>query len=326
MPPTTWMFGPSTPLLEGLLAGTVASMRVRPELSVAGAAVLWGSIGLIVREVPEPAVVIVFARVSIASAVLGLWLLATRRRRPAVLHPLLSVRPARTLVQGVLLAAHWAALFAAFQRAPVGTVVLVTYVAPAIVALVAPRILGERVPPVVLVALAMAMVGAVLVLGPGADGVSTSGLALSVTAAVLLAALIVNAKLLSEAYGGVRLAFIQVLVASVALVPAVLLSDGTWPTAAAWAWLALLGVVHTAGALVVYLGALAHMPATSAGVLAYLEPVSAVFLGWWVLGEQPAAATFVGGALILLAGLLVLRAPGDGGRPVSSTEVAGVPG
>jgi drug/metabolite transporter (DMT)-like permease len=302
-------------------------VRIRPELAVAAVATLWGSIGLIVREVDQPAVVIVFARVAIASLGLGAWLLASRRRREAVAHPLLSVRPARTLLQGVILAAHWAVLFAAFQRAPVGTVVLITYVAPALVAIAAPRILGEHVPRLVLAALGLAMAGAVLVLGPGATGAPASGLILSVIAAVLLAVLIINAKLLSESYGGLRLAFVQVLVAAVALLPAIAISNGSWPTWDAVGWLVLLGLVHTAGALVVYLAALARIPATSAGVLAYLEPASAVVFAWWALGERPSVATVVGGLMILAAGLLVLRAPSEGGAlPVSSSEVTGVPG
>ncbi|MEL7208126.1 MAG: EamA family transporter, partial [Actinomycetota bacterium] len=65
---------------------------------------------------------------------------------------------------------------------------------------------------------------------------------------------------------------------------------------------------------------LARIPATSAGVLAYLEPAAGLLFAWWLLGEEPSAATMAGGALILVAGLLVVRSGDDAGpRAVAST-------
>ena len=88
----------------------------------------------------------------------------------------------------------------------------------------------------------------------------------------------------------------------------------------------------TALADVLFLGALARMPASRAGVLLYLEPASAVGFGWLLLGEVPAPAMVLGGVLIVLAGVLVARtaAPAEAlvgtglaGRP--DVGVAGVP-
>lgn len=296
-------------------------MRLRPELAVAGVAAFWGSIGLIVREVPEPATVIVFARVAIASMGLGLWM---RYRRPRKRDEpgLFAHQPVRSGLQGVILAGHWVALFAAFQRAPVGTVLLVTYVAPVLVALVAPRLLGERAQPAVLAALGLAVLGSLLVLGPGASGAPATGIVLALIAAALLAVLIVNAKMLSKFHDGVRLAFLQVTVAMATLLPVVAIDNDGWPSAASLGWLLVLGLVHTAAALVIYFQALAQMPATSAGVLAYLEPAAGVLFAWWVLSEQPSPATVAGGLLIMVAGLLVVRAGGDAG-PTVTAAVAG---
>lgn len=285
---------------------------------MAAVAAGWGSIGLIVREVPEPATVIVFARVGIASVGLAVWLRWMRPSRNGQAG-LFEHRPRRAASQGVILACHWVALFAAFQRAPVGTVVLITYVAPVLVALVAPRLLGERVERIVYAALGVAVVGSVLVLGPGATAASTSGVVLSAIAAVLLAVLIVNAKLLSEHLDGMRLAYLQVTVATVVLVPVVVLDNEGWPSTGSIGWLLLLGLVHTAAGLVVYFYGLARMPATSVSVLAYLEPASGVLFAWWLLSEQPSIATIVGGVLIMVAGLLVIRSGADTGPPATAS-------
>ncbi|RPI31722.1 MAG: EamA family transporter, partial [Actinomycetota bacterium] len=44
-----------------------------------------------------------------------------------------------------------------------------------------------------------------------------------------------------------------------------------------------------------------------ASILGYLEPVSAPLYALVLLGEAPAATTLVGGALIVVAGLLIVR-------------------
>src|SRR5205814_2048552 len=76
----------------------------------------------------------------------------------------------------------------------------------------------------------------------------------------------------------------------------------------AWVWVVVLGLVHTAAGASLYLAALSEVPATHAAILGYLEPAGAVVCGWLVLGEHLAAGELVGGALIVLAGWLVVRA------------------
>src|SRR6478609_2333674 len=128
-------------------------MTTRPRLSMAAVAVGWGTIGVLVRAVALPSLAIVASRVTIGAAGLGLYLLVRRDREAP---RLFGFQPVRTAATGVLLAGHWSALFAALQRAPIGTVLLITYLAPVLVALAAPRVLGERVTRDVGLALAVA--------------------------------------------------------------------------------------------------------------------------------------------------------------------------
>ena len=48
------------------------------------------------------------------------------------------------------------------------------------------------------------------------------------------------------------------------------------------------------------------MTAQAAGLLAYVEPVSASFLAWAILGQSLGWQVAVGGALVLAAGTLVV--------------------
>lgn len=305
-------------------------MRRFALLVVAAVAIGWGSIGLIVREVDLPAVAIVGARVWVATAVLGVWLGRRAMLTPDAPRvrdvPLFSHRPAVVVLEGVLLAGHWVALVAALQRAPIGTVLLVTYLAPPVVAVLAPRVLGERVSSRTAAALALAVGGVGLIASPTLGTPDAVGLGLAGLAGALLVALTLLSKPLSETYGGGRLAFQQMGAAGIALAPFALTVDWGTPRPA-WAWLVVLGAVHTGLAVGLYLSALAVIPANRIGVLLYLEPASAIMLGWLVLAEVPSLPTLIGGAAVVAAGALILSGGTDAGDAVvTGSEVAGVPG
>jgi DME family drug/metabolite transporter len=293
--------------------------RLGPELQVAGCATFWGSIGLVIREIDLTATTLVAFRVGIATLAIAGWLLVRPDEvgRRFVVH-----RPVRTVVQGVVLAVHWVLFFEAIQRAPVGLVTLLVYLSPVLVAAASPIVLDEPLTRRVVAAVGLGLVGSVLLLGPGTEGVEATGVLCAVGAAVLLAALVVNAKVLSPVYGGLRLSLAQVAIATVVLIPMSVLGDGSWPKADDLGWVLLLGVVYTAVGLVIYLGALGRIPAVHTSVLSYLEPLSAAFLGWLVLDEGLGVGTVVGGLLVIAGGLLVLASPGTGDVAVSP-EAAG---
>jgi drug/metabolite transporter (DMT)-like permease len=294
--------------------------RVGPELQVAGCAAFWGSLGLVVREIDLSAVSLVTFRVGIAAVAIALWLLI---RPDAVGRRFVVHHPWRTVAQGVILAAHWVLFFAALQRAPVGLVTLLVYLSPVLVAAASPLVLGEPVSRRVMGAVGLGLIGSVLLLGPGTDGVEVSGVVCAVLAAVLLAALVLNAKVLSPVYGGLRLSLAQVTIATVVLVPVAVLGDGEWPARQDVGWVLLLGVVYTAVGLVIYLGALGRIPAVHTSVLSYLEPLSASVLGWLVLDETLSLGTVLGGLLVIAGGLVVLGEPGDEEVVVSPEAAVG---
>ena len=76
----------------------------------------------------------------------------------------------------------------------------------------------------------------------------------------------------------------------------------------------ILGIALTGVTGIVYVGALKWVPATTAGILAYMEPVSAALLAAVILGETLTPAVIVGGAAIVAAGVVVAsRTPAPGG-------------
>ena len=255
----------------------------------------WGTIPLLVAETALPPAAIAFSRVTIAATGLAVIVALVRPAGPA----LLAEQPVRCLVSGVVLAAHWTAMFAAFERAPADTVIFLIFLAPVAIAAI------ERPGRALVVALAPALAGLVLIAAPRLEG-NAVGVGYAVAAAVLFVVLILLSKPLAEVYGGLRLTLLETAIAAVALAPFAATADWGRPFAGWW-WLLVLGLVHTAVGTGVYLWALAQLPATEVGILGYLEPVGVVLFAWLASADEPPASTLLGGALVVVAGTLAIR-------------------
>jgi drug/metabolite transporter (DMT)-like permease len=285
-------------------AGLPSQPVRRPYVLLIAIFVAWGTIPVVLSHIPISASAQVFARVWLASAGLGV-VIAFRsnrgldRARPA----LASHRPWLVAFAAAVLALHWVAEFSAYKHAPAGTVILIVYLAPVGIALVGAHVLGERLTPRVIGALGLALVGTTLVARPrGGQG---AGMVWAAVAAASFVALVVASKPLAEAYGGLRTSFMEMTGAGLVLIPVALQAHWSQP-ASAWGWLVVLGLVHTALLTAGYLACLAEVPATSVGILGYLEPASVVVFGWLFLSQRPGPLTIAGGVLIVIGGALVI--------------------
>lgn len=96
----------------------------------------------------------------------------------------------------------------------------------------------------------------------------------------------------------------QVTASTVLLVPVMLMVDHPWtlPMPGLPTWAALLGIalLSTALAYVLFFRILATAGATNLMLVTFLIPVSAILLGFLVLGEQLEAKDFVGMAMIMI--------------------------
>jgi drug/metabolite transporter (DMT)-like permease len=280
-------------------------MPQREAVAMTGVATAWGAIGLLVRAVDLPAAAIVGARCSIAAVTLGIFF-AVRKRVP-ILARVVGDTVGRTsplllVALGALLGVHWLCLVSAQQRAPLGTVLFITYLAPVVVAGLARRVVNEHVPARTVGALAVAVVGIALLARPGsANG---AGLVFALLAALTYGVLTVASKRAVATIGGVRLALVQMATAAVVVAPLSLTVHWGSPHPK-WLWLVVLGVVFTAFLSTAFLALLRRLPVATVGVLSYVEPVSASLLAWLVLHEVPSVLSLFGGAMVLAAGIMV---------------------
>jgi len=104
----------------------------------------------------------------------------------------------------------------------------------------------------------------------------------------------------------VTILFWSYLVVALVTAPALPFAGRIVPHGRELAWVLVLGVVFTAASGYLYYVFMRHVTAQAAGALMYVEPVSAAFLGWLVLGQRLGWHVLVGGALVLVGGLLVV--------------------
>jgi DME family drug/metabolite transporter len=257
-------------------------------------------------------------------AVVGAGLLAVLLCfRPAARVSLRGLPRSERVMLGMAMAANATlnlALFAAYGSMAVALVLAVYFTYPMLVAVMSVLIGRERFTPVRSIGLVMAVCGVALVLGDQVIGASLDpiGIAWAATAAGLQACYLVLSRagytrVPAEQATVMVLGGGAVLAGGVALVAdlpsgAMLawISDGS-----AWAAVVLAGVVGAAVAKVWLLRGVRLLGGTRTAVLMLLEPVAGALLAAAVLGQALSPLEGAGGAVILVAALLVQRpAPG----------------
>jgi drug/metabolite transporter (DMT)-like permease len=222
--------------------------------------------------------------------------------------------PARgALVSGLALgavgyAAEAGAFFAALTRLDASLTSLLLYTYPAIVFAAAVAMRRERADHRRVAALALATGGAALVLlGGGTGALDPLGAALALGAALSYSAYILVAdRVLARLDAFLLSALISTgAAASFAVVGAASGSLQLRFDAAGYAWIAALAVVSTIVAISAFLTGLPKVGPATASIVSTIEPVVTVGLAMLCFGERLAGVQVAGGALVLIAVILL---------------------
>jgi drug/metabolite transporter (DMT)-like permease len=223
--------------------------------------------------------------------------------RPLVRHA--ATTPTRALLtrRGAITLAAWVCYFSAARFLPLGQLVTLYFTAPVVVTLLAAPLLGERVGWVRWTAVALGFGGTLLATDP-------VGLSLSpATLLVLLGALLWGyGVILTRQIARRETSLVQMFFNNCFfLVLTGTACAFTWhPPGAGEMWLLLLvGVLGGIGQFSLFESA-RHAPASLTAPLEYTALVWAFLLGFLVWGDIPRPGVFLGAALILTAGLLIL--------------------
>jgi drug/metabolite transporter (DMT)-like permease len=160
---------------------------------------------------------------------------------------------------------------------------------------------------VFIVGMTIALVGAVMLVGPNAAGADSFGDhkllgdALGLSSAVFYAGYQLVIKSARSQYSTARLMAWSTTVTALALLPFALISPGAfWPAhAAGWLPLLALALVAQIGGQTVIAYASAHLPASLSSVSLLIQPLTAAIAAWILFQEAIGPIQMVGGMLLL---------------------------
>ncbi len=201
--------------------------------------------------------------------------------------------------------------FLSVKYTSVSIAALLLYTAPVYVTLLSPFLLKEYINHRSIFALAISIIGVILVIRPDTlfqdvDHTYLIGLAAGLLSGLLYGGMIITSRYLKDDYTGTTQGTWALLITlilftpySVAITAEVLLDN--------LVVLVLFGIISTALAIVLYLSGLMQVRAQNASIVALLEPASAVVFAYLILSEPITVSMLAGGALILLGAVIITR-------------------
>ncbi|MDP8251133.1 EamA family transporter [Pseudochrobactrum saccharolyticum] len=236
---------------------------------------------------------------------------AMLRALPAGLVLLLLVRQLpqgiwwlRVFILGALnFSFFWAMLFVAAYRLPGGVAATVGAVQPLIVVFLARMVLGTRLRIVAVAAALAGIVGvALLVLKPD-SALDQTGIIAALVGAFSMAAGTVLSRYWQPPVSPLTFTAWQLTAGGLLLVPVVLSLEPALPVLTLTNWLGLiyLGLIGGAVTYLLWFRGLARLESSVAASLGFLSPLTAVILGWGLLGQQLNLLQVTGMAIVLFS-------------------------
>ncbi|MEZ5796149.1 MAG: DMT family transporter [Paracoccaceae bacterium] len=266
---------------------------------VVSAAALWSLMGLAIRQLDAARTwEVLFWRSAGALPVIGLWIALRSQGRP-----LQRIRATGRagVAGGLALVVAFAGAIFAIQSTTVANAVFLFSASPFLAAVLGWLVLGERVRPATWAAIALAGIGMFVMVREGLAAGALSGNLAALASALGFATFTVALRhgKMSET---MPVSFLGCLF-SVLAAGVMLRATGTsfLPSLHDIALSAGMGAGIIAVGMILYTLGSRALPAAEATLLSLVEVMLAPVWVWLVLGETASAATFAGGAVVLVA-------------------------
>jgi len=265
---------------------------LRAYLAITVLAVSWGTIPLIIKTSEISSISLVGIRTFIGSIFLSFFVIRKGLNIKDLIKP--------GLILGPLLAIHWVTMFESIELNSV-TVGIGSVFSYPIFVLIIERIRGKTLSIKQVLIIIFGFLGLMILLDVKYID-SLTGIFYGILSAISLALIITIGEKYSTELGGLRVAFIQLLVAGVCLI---------YFTIEGYQWMIsnifisiFLGVFLTAIGLSTYWYVVKVIKPLSVSTITYLEPTTGVILGVLILNENIRLNQFVGFLIILFVGVL----------------------
>jgi RarD protein len=281
---------------------------MKNNFKIVSAMLIFGSIGIFVRNIDLASLEIAFLRATIGSIFIGIFGLLIKQKNS---WQLIKENIVLLVISGIAMGLNWIFLFQAYKYTTISNATLSYYLAPVFVIMLSPIFLKEKLNRRKVICVIGAMVGLFIVLNGDSSGLDSSynhmkGIVYGLLGAGLYASIILMNKFIKN-LSGFETTLIQLTVSAFVLLP-VILYQGNLNivniTNKSWIFIILLGVVHTGIAYLLYFSSMKELKGQSIAILSYIDPISAVVFSSIFLGENMNLFKVVGGIFILGSTLL----------------------
>jgi drug/metabolite transporter (DMT)-like permease len=212
-------------------------------------------------------------------------------------------RPKAHLSRAVIGLVSMSIMFSSLQFLPLAEAITIFFISPLVATSLSGLLLGEKVGPHRWLAVLVGFAGVLIVMRPGSSGaeVSTLGLTLAISAAVLMAGVTITLRQLGTTEHEAATVFWFTFVATVVMTCLYPFFYKPHPPAT---WL-LMVCVGVCGAVIqiATVTSLRLAPISLTAPFDYMQLFWAALIGWLFWADLPAWTTVVGGLLIASAGL-----------------------
>ena len=267
------------------------NLKLRAYFLISLLAISWGTIPLIIRTSNISSLSLVGIRTFLGSIFLLIFVLKKR----GITRQLLN----SGFVLGPLLAIHWSTMFKSIELNSVAVGIGLVFSYPIFVIFIE-TFRGQKVERIQILIILAGFFGLFFLLDISTIA-SPIGVVYGITSAITLAFLIIYGSEKSKEYGGLNVAFIQVIFAALCLSPF---------TVSGFDWMidnlavsVFLGFFLTGVGLATYWYVVKIITPLSIGTITYLEPVTGVVIGTLILDESLKGLQYFGFALVILAGI-----------------------
>ena len=265
---------------------------LRAYLAITVLAVSWGTIPLIIKTSEISSISLVGIRTFIGSIFLSLFVIRKGLNIKDLIKP--------GLILGPLLVIHWVTMFESIELNSV-TVGIGSVFSYPIFVLIIERIRGKTLSTKQVLIIIFGFLGLMILLDVRYID-SLTGVFYGILSAISLALIITIGEKYSTELGGLKVAFIQLLVAGVCLFY-FMIEGYQWMISNIFVSL-FLGVFLTAIGLSTYWYVVKIIKPLSVSTITYLEPTTGVILGVLILNENIRLNQFLGFLIILFVGIL----------------------
>ena len=260
------------------------------------ATLIWGSLGVMVRNIDMEPFSIVAYRSLVA---LPIMLILFRKKKDN-----LKKNYKLLLLASIAITMAWSAHFYAFKLTTIANTVVLLYTGPIYVAILSPLVLKEVREKKANICLILSILGIFLMYNQGlGDELNDRGLILGAISGILFAFVIMATKKLSKDYSSITIVTMQLFISVIILSPALFVEQQVIMENIML--LIILGLVHTAIAEFLFIDGLIKVSTQKASTISYIEPASAIIYAIILLNEIPEGLEIIGISLIATANIIL---------------------